>query len=179
MAAFIDPVTFIVRAGPSANEYGDTWRSCCSVTIQHDRRVYMSAVTSAGSDRYTALADFKDMIRAVRREARRHNWTEIISNRIAPDGTERIMRVSINHQQHGANRMAKEKIPSLKGLKKADGSIDWDAGIAALALCKQQELDGHYTFEIKKLDEHDHGKSGDADLHMHVKRSAVDQSAAV
>jgi putative NIF3 family GTP cyclohydrolase 1 type 2 len=106
----------------------------------------MYAVTSAGSDRHTALADFKDMIRAVRQEARRHNWTEIISNRIAPNGTERIMRVKINSQQHGANRMAKEKIAPVSEIF-TGGKLNHGQMMKGFNHALKQISDGHYAIE--------------------------------
>ena len=52
MPAFLDPEHFTVRAGPEATAYGKPWRSCCSMTIQHDRKVYLYAI--AGEPRLAA-----------------------------------------------------------------------------------------------------------------------------
>jgi hypothetical protein len=94
MPAFLDGETFKVRAGPKANDYGDPWRSICSVTVQYDRRVYMYAIAS-NIARNDAVTDMKDMIRVVREEAKRWGWTEILWTRERADGTTHLARIPI------------------------------------------------------------------------------------
>lgn len=76
MPAFLDPEHFTVRGGPEATGYGKPWRSCCSMTIQHDRSVYLYAI--AGQ---LPVEDFKAAVAAIKAEAPKHGWTEIIWHR--------------------------------------------------------------------------------------------------
>jgi hypothetical protein len=94
MPAFLDPEHFTVRAGPEAIQFGDEWRSCCSVTIQHDRRVYMYAIASNVVNAQ-AVRDMKDMIRAVREVARLYGWVEILWHR-ERGGKTHIAHIPIN-----------------------------------------------------------------------------------
>jgi len=97
MPAFLDPVTFIVRAGPEAYHFGRPYRTTFSLTVQHDRSIYASAIASEK----LSHRDTSDSIEAIRVMAPLFGWTELLWGRERTDGTCHLARIPIVAPRRG------------------------------------------------------------------------------
>src|SRR3990167_3461315 len=89
MAAFIDPIVLHVRAGLLAITWADPYEEIATVTVQWDRRAYLSGVAS----KHVNMRDMLAIIACVRKAGQQYEWTEIFwirKRKGKPDKTIRI-----------------------------------------------------------------------------------------
>ena len=91
MSVFLDPTHYTIRMGDEATEFGKPWTGVAQMVVQYDRRVYIYAITGTKTTRTEML----EIIRAVREEAKRWGWTEIIWTRERADGTTHVAYIPI------------------------------------------------------------------------------------